>query len=78
MTTLRAHFDGKQVVLDEPMPAGVAPNTPVLIVVSSSTDHSNTPKGLFDAMASIQLDGSDLPPDFAAQHEHYVKGLPKR
>jgi len=34
--TLRAHFDGKQVCLDEP--AHLAPNTPLLITVLSKED----------------------------------------
>lgn len=33
---LPAHFDGKQIVLDEPYP--LEPNTPLTVVVSSTED----------------------------------------
>lgn len=77
--TLKAHFDGKHFVLDEPLPPGLVPNTPVTIVFQNGERETPTPKqGLFDELASLAIDGSDLPPDFAKNHEHYVKGAPKR
>jgi hypothetical protein len=39
-------------------------------------DSAAEPAGL-DAIIGIIKD-SDLPSDFAAQHEHYTKGTPKR
>jgi hypothetical protein len=33
MTRLRGHFDGQAVVLDDPVPPGLGPNTPVEVVI---------------------------------------------
>jgi hypothetical protein len=40
MTRLRGHFDGRSVVLDEPVPAELRANTPVEIVISSDRDRA--------------------------------------
>jgi hypothetical protein len=40
MTRLRGHFDGKSVVLDEPVPAELRANTPVEILISSERDQA--------------------------------------
>jgi hypothetical protein len=75
--TLKAHFDGKQIVLDEPLPPGLAPNTPITITIGNGQANDAEE---FDALAEIarMAQPLGLPPDFAAQHEHYGKGLPKR
>ncbi|MCC7387662.1 MAG: hypothetical protein IT431_02735 [Phycisphaerales bacterium] len=70
---LKGHFDGDKIVLDEPMPAGVAPNTPVRIVIGNGQQAS-----LFDRLLDLAVDDDGLPADYAEQHEHYVKGTPKR
>jgi len=72
MVVFNGKFDGKQVVFDKP-PEGLAPNTPVRVIVVGPPAE---PTGL-DAIIGIAQD-LDLPPDFAAQHEHYTKGTPKR
>jgi hypothetical protein len=64
-------FDGKQVVFDKP-PEGLAPGTKVR-VIAIEEGRSAT----FATMAAMAIKGG-LPPDFAAQHEHYTKGTPKR
>ena len=72
MTTLRAHFDGQRVILDEPAPPHLNANTPVKVLVED-----DKPNGALAAIAKLAAP-ADVPPDFAHQHEHYVKGLPKR
>lgn len=72
MTTLNGHFDGKHIVLDDPIPPTLAPNTPVTI--SFPVDGERT---ALDDLADLAQPGG-MPPDFAEQHDHYVKGLPKR
>jgi hypothetical protein len=74
MTTLKGHFDGKQIVLDEPVPPGLAPNTPVTVIVGQPSDQEET---VLDKIAKLARP-CGLPPDFAEQHEHYTKGTPKR
>lgn len=40
MTRLRGHFDGQAIVLDEPAPPGLEPNTPVEIVVPDERERA--------------------------------------
>ncbi len=70
---LKGHFDGRNIILDEPMPVGVAANTPVRIVIENGRQDS-----LFDKLLGLAVDDDGLPADYAEQHEHYVKGTPKR
>lgn len=71
MVILTGKFDGKQIVLDN-IPAGLPPDTPVRLLVSPASGRTG-----LDAIIGAAKD-ADLPPDFAAQHEHYTKGTPKR
>ena len=73
MTVLNAHFDGKHVVLDEPMPEGVSANARVRVLVE---DEGPKPTSLAK-IAKMAVRGK-LPPDFSMQHKHYAKGLPRR
>lgn len=80
--TLKAHFDGKHIVLDEPAPAELAANTPVTVVIgncqpSTNAHHPASAADAFDAILGMAQD-LGLPPGFAAQHGHYTAGLPKR
>lgn len=74
MTVLNAHFDGKQIVLDEPMPATVPANTKVRIIVEEAD--SAKPRSLQE-IAAMAVD-ADLPRDFSTQHAHYTKGFPRK
>ena len=73
MTIINGHFDGKQVVLDEPVPAFVLPDTPVRVVFEKSDT-----KSVFEEIARLALSTDDLPADFSEQHDHYVKGTPRK
>ncbi len=77
MTPIRGHYDGKQVVLDEPMPVGIAPNAPVTIVLPNGTATNGAAADAFDTIAAAAR-SMGLPPDFAARHDHSTTGLPKR
>ncbi len=70
MTIVRGHFDGKRVVLDEPVPSKIVPNTPVNVVFDDG-------KSVLGQIADLAVPGG-LPTDYAEQHEHYVKGAPRR
>jgi hypothetical protein len=70
MLTVTGKFDGKKVVLDQ-VPEGIPADTPVEVTFPSAQL-----TGL-DAIAA-KARQTNLPRDFAAQHDHYVKGLPKR
>ncbi len=73
MTIINGHFDGKRVELDEPPPPGVTADTPVRVIFDNGEL-----RDLFAELGRLAVATDDLPPDYAAQHEHYVKGTPRR
>jgi hypothetical protein len=70
MVVLSGKFDGMRFVVEN-VPADLAPDTPVRIVIPSGKRPS-----AFADMAAKAIDGH-LPADFAAQYEHYTKGTTK-
>jgi len=70
MTIINGHYDGKRVVLDEPVPAVIAAPAPVKVVFEDNG-------GVLDELARL-AGPDDLPADYAEQHEHYVKGTPRK
>lgn len=66
MTVLNGHFDGKQIVLAEPIPEGLAPNTPVTIFFESPS-----PKQLLDQIADAAIATDEIPTDYSQQHGRY-------
>ncbi len=73
MTIVNGHYDGSRVVLDEPAPLGVAADTPVRVIFDNGELRE-----LFAELGRLAVATDDLPADYAAQHEHYVKGTPRR
>jgi hypothetical protein len=63
------------IVLDQPplLPDG----TRIEVVVKEETEE-NQPKTLRDVLLHSAGCLSDLPADFAEQHDHYIHGTPKR
>jgi hypothetical protein len=72
MVVLNGHFDGRNVVLEEPVPGDIPANTPVKVVFEGADSSSVLAK-----IAQLAVEGG-LPKDYAQQHEHYVKGAPRR
>jgi len=64
MTVLNAHFDGKQIVLDEPMPAEVPPNAKVRVIVEET---GPTKPRCLQEIADMAVD-ADVPPDYSTEH----------
>lgn len=69
---VKGHFDGQRVVLDEPVPEQVPANTPVRVIFDDGGGET-----VLARIARLARPAG-LPPDYAAQHEHYAKGLPRR
>ncbi|MEW6252192.1 MAG: hypothetical protein AB1716_16255 [Planctomycetota bacterium] len=69
---IHGHCDGERVILDERLPAEVAPNTPVRVVFPAAGAN-----GALQRIADLARPAG-LPRDFAAQHAHYIKGTAKR
>ena len=80
MTVLKAHFDGKVLVPDEPVDL---PVNCALEVHVQPLKKPTPPSGDRPLMKLVRLleelpDNPDAPTDGAAQHDHYLYGLPKR
>lgn len=72
MTIIKGHFDGRHVVPDEPVPPEFQSPTPVEVVFGRDDAR--------DALAELVEFArmSELPADYPQQHEHYVKGTPRK
>jgi len=75
MTIINGHYDGKKVLLDEPVPAGIAAPTAVKVVFED-----NGVGGVLDDLVELadRLPISNGPLDWSEQHDHYIHGSPKR
>jgi hypothetical protein len=69
---IKAHFDGKVIVPDEPieLPVGKSLNVHVELIDAESAP--------FADLLDFGVDAPDVPPDLGAQHDHYLYGTPKR
>jgi len=77
-TTLRVRFDGKVLVPEGPVDLPIGP--PLEVRVSETVDPSQpaAPLEALAAWASRLPPTADTPTDRAAQHDHYLYGMPKR
>ena len=77
MTILKAHFDGRVLVPDEPvdLPLNCALEVQVK-PLDSAASTSQPLRKLAEVARQFPVTGG--PPDGAAQHDHYLYGLPKR
>jgi len=79
MTKLKAHFDGKVLVPDEPvdLPTGCTLEIQVQALASSTNPASQSLLRLVE-LARQNPVGDQTPSDLAEQHDHYLYGAPKR
>lgn len=77
MVALRGHFDGRAIVLDDPvdLPQGKA-----LIVHVELESPAPPPidSSALDWIIQNAVESPSVPVDGAAQHDHYLYGVPKR
>ncbi|MCC6359770.1 MAG: hypothetical protein IT450_13580 [Phycisphaerales bacterium] len=79
MTVLNGHFDGQRIVLDDPVPSTVRPQTPVRVLIEDEpVDGGDATRSVLDAIADLAVDDPNLPTDFSEQHDHYVRGTPRK
>jgi len=85
MTKLRAHFDGKVLVPDEPvdLPLNRELEIHVDVVeggVPAEQEPQNDTRPLENLLRALEqaTPNPDWPEDGAAQHDHYLYGVPKR
>jgi hypothetical protein len=70
--TIKAHFDGKVIVPDEPVQLPVG--QPLRVHVEEAEPAAPP----FADLLGFAADLPDAPPDLAAQHDHYLYGSPKQ
>lgn len=77
MTILKAHFDGKVIVPEEPVDL---PTGRILEVRVEPVEPPQRPKTALEKLVELaeKFPAGGLPPDAAAQHDHYLYGTPKR
>ena len=81
MIAIKAHFDGKVIVPDEPveLPVGCA-----LVVRIESAAETALPAptaaepSALEWLAEHAVAGDGLPSDLSYQHDHYLYGTPKK
>ncbi len=81
MTVLKAHFDGRVLVPDEPVDLPVDCALEVHVQpLKERTSGSTEGKPLLKLLQLLEdlPDDPNAPADGAAQHDHYLYGLPKR
>jgi hypothetical protein len=77
MTTLTAHFDGKVLIPDEPVKLPVNGALKVQVEPVRQTPSEEKPLHRLVQLAK-RFPVTDGPSDGAAQHDHYLYGLPKK
>lgn len=85
MTKLKAHFDGKVLIPDEPVDLPVDRDLEIQVQVleqkaAGQEGPPAAPKPLEELARALEEAGPnpEWPTDGAAQHDHYLYGLPKR
>jgi hypothetical protein len=68
---IKAHFDGKVIVPDEPVEFPIGQALRVVL-------EAEKPPSDFSDFLNFAVDLPDAPTDLAAQHDHYLYGSPKR
>ena len=78
--TVLGHIENGVIVLDEPaeLPNGVKVRVELLTSVEAAGAPQSRPGTPFEHYQAIIGAIDDLPKDFAAQHDFYIHGTPKK
>ena len=71
--TYRGHVKNGQILLDRPVPLPDGAEVSVEIVEAAD----EAPASVLSKVAALAVEGG-LPRDYSEQHEHYVKGTPRK
>ncbi|MBI5761604.1 MAG: hypothetical protein HZA46_24095 [Planctomycetales bacterium] len=78
--TIRGKVQGGVVVMDHGV--SLPDGTDVMILTSSESPSPRDGRPIWKKLAdlghSVESQPTDLPPDLAGNHDHYLHGLPKR
>ena len=75
MITIRGRFDGKVFVPHEPV--NLPPDRAVVLHVEIAPDNGHPSGNVWDTLER-QIGTVDAPPDWSAEHDHYLYGTPRR
>lgn len=77
MIAIKAHFDGKYLVPDEPVDLPRQKHLRVEVEVLDSLAEG-PPCSVLDWLGDNAVDDPSLPVDLAVNHDHYLYGTPKK
>jgi hypothetical protein len=75
MIALKAHYDGKVIIPDEPVNL---PKDEALVVHIEVAGDGKKGRSVLEWMDQLEVDDASLPADLAHQHDHYLYGTPKK
>lgn len=78
MITLTGTVQNGVVVLDGPVPPDGTKLALTVLPEPTPPAQADTPKGSLAFLLELAGTVPDLPPDFAAEHDHYIHGTPRR
>ncbi len=70
--TVRAHFDGKAIIPDEPL--DLPPNQALIVQIEPVGAPRTTRESALAWIADHAVESDALPVDLADQHDHYLYG----
>lgn len=78
--TYQGHIENGVIVLDEPVTLQDGAKVRVELLSDSAAQQKTDSSGVshFEHYKSVIGAIDDLPADFAAQHDHYIHGTPKK
>jgi len=74
---IKAHYDGKFIVPDEPLDLPKGQLLTVRLEVAKKARNGKA-KSVLDWIAENAIDDDSLPTDLSYQHDHYLYGTPKK
>jgi hypothetical protein len=73
---VKAHFDGKVIVPDEPV--DLPKDQPLVVRIRLSKPVKKRKKSALEWIAENAVADDSLPPDYSYQLDHYLYGTPKK
>ena len=77
MHVLNGHFEGRKIVLDDPVPDGLPENAKVRVTVEPVREDAAPKPRSLEEIAKMARP-LKLPRDFSTNFKHYTKGAPRR
>jgi hypothetical protein len=76
MVAIKAHFDGKNIIPEEPL--DLPKNKTFIVRIDTAESMEKSDKSIFDWIEQNVIKDESLPSDLSYQHDHYLYGKPKK